>query len=709
MGTVFEGKYKIESKLGEGGMGVVYKATHIFMERAVAIKFLHGDRVKDTSTLDRFKREAMAAGRLQHPNATAVIDFGVSNENTFYLVMEYLNGRTLRERLQVDKSLSYEETARILYQVCGAVEAAHKRNIIHRDLKPDNIFLQMEDDREVVKVIDFGIAKITHSGEVTQGLTEAGMIVGTPFYMSPEQCQSDNLDTRADIYSIGVIIYEMLTGHVPFRADTAFAIALKHVGEPVPSPRETLPDMPVEVEAVILKSLEKNRLKRHQTALELADDFAKAIDYKGWVPSYITDAGPSNRSTSDGNDTGVLKGRTTGENKGTGAKTPDSPAPGVGRETSEISQVATQIGKRSNNKDQSKRKGRETGEFDLNKENNKKSGGDNKQGTLAINSPEDSVGTLALGSLKVPKTPEEVTTTQPTPPAKSPMALYAGVGIVVLLVAVVVAVKLLGGGGTPTSNTTPTPGLSPTPVATSTAANTNTSGVMIAIEGGSFKLGRDEGNDQFGNPIPPEETPANLVTVKPFYIAKYELTSREYAEFLQATGTKPPLNWKPGNEGAADLPVTGLDWNDANEYCKWRAKKEGKPYRLPTEEEWEFAARGSENRLYPWGAIWEPGIANTRELTGGTGTMLSVISQTLTKDVSPFGVIAMAGNASEWTASDAKLYPGNEAELEKGLKIAKGGNYGSGKATSAATFRLLNPPNFRDVHVGVRLAMDKTN
>src|SRR5262249_4959772 len=147
----------------------------------------------DNATLERFKREALAAGRIQHPNATAVTDFGVSSEsNIFYLVMEYLNGRSLRDRMREAGALSCEETARIITQVCGAVEAAHKRNIIHRDLKPDNVFLQMEEGVETVKVLDFGIAKTPHTGNATAGLTEAGMIVGTPYYMSPEQCQSDN-------------------------------------------------------------------------------------------------------------------------------------------------------------------------------------------------------------------------------------------------------------------------------------------------------------------------------------------------------------------------------------------------------------------------------------------------------------------------------------------------------------------------------------
>src|SRR5262249_18237214 len=179
IGTLFEGKYRIEDKLGEGGMGVVYRATHIFMERPVAIKFLHAERLTDSAAIERFKREARAAGCIQHPHATAVTDFGVANGNIFYLVMEYLEGRTLREGLRSEGRLPLVEAIRIISETCEAVEAAHKCKIIHRDLKPDNIFLQLKEGIENVKVLDFGIAKIPQSSTTAIG-PSTEIVMGTP-------------------------------------------------------------------------------------------------------------------------------------------------------------------------------------------------------------------------------------------------------------------------------------------------------------------------------------------------------------------------------------------------------------------------------------------------------------------------------------------------------------------------------------------------
>lgn len=659
-------------------MGMVYKAHHILMDRPVAIKFLHANQTADQTTLDRFRREAMASAKINHPNACAVTDFGISSDNTFYLVMEFLSGRSLRDRLKAEKRLSFAEAAKILYQICAAVEAAHRRNIVHRDLKPDNVFLQMEDGREIVKVIDFGIAKMTNTGTKTiEGLTEAGMIVGTPFYMSPEQCQSDNLGPRADLYSIGVMLFEMITGQLPFTGESPLSIALKHLSEPVPSPRKFLPDISEELEAVVMRSMAKKPDDRQESVLQLAREFGQAVKATGTGGLLTGDYESFDADTVDGTSTVGGSGRATSKLEGTETADKNSSATtamsAAGRKTTEMS-------------------GRKTKGTPSTEQN-----GPHQGGTLAMGRESTSGGTMAMGSAK-----GSVETGQDAAPAsRTPMII--GAIVIVLVVGVVAALKLSG------SNTvsTPTPSVSNTPVTN----KIDPPGTMLEIKGGSFKMGRDEGKDQFGNDIEPQETPAHPVTVKSFYIGKYEVTVREYAEFLQAEGYKPPPNWNPSAEGIGDQPVTSVDWNDAQAYCKWRSKKEGKPYRLPTDEEWEYAARGTESRLYPWGSIWEPNIVNTKELTGGTGALLPVNSQTLTKDVSPFGVIALGGNVSEWVSSDATLYPGNPNQLDPKakLKIARGGHYGSAKGTSAATTRLLNPPDFRDVHFGFRVAMDKTN
>src|SRR5947209_6601589 len=199
-------------------MGKVYTATHTAIRRLVAIKILHPDLAGDQVTLERFRREAEAAATITHPNAIVVIDFGVTHDNGMaYIVMELLEGRELRQYMSQIRWFDFKEAFNIFSQVCSAVHAAHQKGIIHRDLKPDNIYLVKSDSgTPVVKVLDFGIAKLKTLAGNNNNLTQQGTIIGTPKYMSPEQCLSDELDARSDVYSLGVILYEMLTGKPVF-------------------------------------------------------------------------------------------------------------------------------------------------------------------------------------------------------------------------------------------------------------------------------------------------------------------------------------------------------------------------------------------------------------------------------------------------------------------------------------------------------------
>lgn len=203
VGTTLEDKYRLDEKVGEGGMGTVYRATHIQMENTVAVKILHPHLASDQYAVERFRREARSAAQIRHPNAVAVTDFGVSREaGIAYLVMEFLEGESLRDKIKHVRRLDFEEAFLILSQTCSAVSAAHARHIIHRDLKPDNIWLiKTENEIEHVKVLDFGIAKLKASTD-SMNLTQKGTIVGTPYYMSPEQGRGEELDAGSDIWTI---------------------------------------------------------------------------------------------------------------------------------------------------------------------------------------------------------------------------------------------------------------------------------------------------------------------------------------------------------------------------------------------------------------------------------------------------------------------------------------------------------------------------
>lgn len=280
LGMVVDNRYKIERVLGQGAMGRVYEAYHIQLKRRTAVKVLspEGD-MNPHMVRDRFDREVQISARLEHQNIVRIHDCGILSDGMPYLAMEYLKGKDLGDILEGEGRLTWGVTRHILLQICKAMDAAHAKGIIHRDLKPGNIFLiEYEGDKYSVKILDFGIAK---SGSSTTGkvkLTQVGAIMGTPNYMSPEQAQSsENLDRRSDIYSLGVIMYEMLTGTMPFTGGSHLEILQKHVGVKPEFPRKINPDIPKAVEEIILKAMAKDPSARYQNMDEMAREINKII------------------------------------------------------------------------------------------------------------------------------------------------------------------------------------------------------------------------------------------------------------------------------------------------------------------------------------------------------------------------------------------------------------------------------------------------
>ena len=278
LGATLAGKYRIDERLNEGGMGTVYRGTHVLMDKTVAIKVLRPSLAADEKIVARFSREARAASRISHPHALSVTDFGEDESGHVFIVMEFLSGRTLKQLIRDEGPLPLPRVVDITRQIGDALNAAHQQGVVHRDLKSDNIMLVDTMAGDHAKVLDFGIAKINEpDGAVDTNLTAPNLVIGTPQYMSPEQCSQDSeIDARSDIYSLGVILYEMLVGHVPFSGDSPTMVMMKHLQDPVPSVLEERSDLPALVPRVVARAMAKVPDNRYQNVAELVEDLSIA-------------------------------------------------------------------------------------------------------------------------------------------------------------------------------------------------------------------------------------------------------------------------------------------------------------------------------------------------------------------------------------------------------------------------------------------------
>lgn len=725
IGTTLDNKYRIEEMIGEGGMGKVYRATHVHMDHTLAIKLLHPHLSSDHTAVERFRREARSAAQIHHPNAVVVTDFGVTLEKgVAYLVMEFLKGVDLRKRIEQQKQLDYDEMLLIVEQTCSALDAAHAKGIIHRDLKPDNIWLvEPEKNTKHVKVLDFGIAKLQSTTEMIK-LTQQGMIVGTPHYMSPEQCRGEELDVRSDIYSLGVIIYEMLTGRVPFQAPTPVGVVIKHAIERPSPPHELRKDIPPRLESVVLRALEKGREGRQETAGQLAQEFREALKggskaERSLETTLLNEPARLPEPQADYLNTHTVqqKSKSTERIGNHGAARPIEPdethiaAPVMADDQPddlEPQSAPTTVFAMYSVKPEAvspletphtERPHREASNPEALHQEAPQQAAPHQE---ALHQEAPHAEALPASS-RASVSPEQwllpdrsmfssasgLTGESASKLLKNGMSLaikykkplIAAVVIVVALAGAIAAIKFASGEKkAPLSNASARP--VPAPPG------------MMYVKGGSFMMGTDDSRGEY------RSKPAHPVAVGEFFCDVNEVSNDEYQEFIKKTGHSAPVHWEKGQfkPGTGKLPVVNISWLDAKAYAEWANK------RLLTEAEWEYAARGTSDTLYPWGNDWSASNANLKE--GGQNGPVAVGSYSQGK--SWCGINDMVGNVSEWVADDFKPYPsvGSTAKPNNRVKIYRGGSYLDSKNDLLLTRRVFEFPGKKQPDIGFRCAKD---
>lgn len=668
-----DARYLLERRLGQGGMGVVFQARHIFLKTSHAIKVILPDLVgNDPMLTTRFRQEALAAAAIRHQNIIAVTDFGVVRGTMPFLVMEFVRGHSLQEIMANEGAMPPQRAWEFITAIAAGVGAAHRQNIVHRDLKPLNIMVQ--DDvpiAEGVKILDFGLAKIK-SGELLGSFIQAQTsgLMGSPFYMAPEQWSDDEPDARADIYSLGVILYQMLCGEVPFKGSSIPSIMKKHLTLPPPSFQSMGVSVAPAIEAVVRHALEKELDARIDSIETFLKELHAAINSTPFVGSMReTVAMDPNRTMAS-----VVTTLNPPPSPGTTTKPP------VNNDTQFAASFEHMNGTVSG--------------MDLDAEIQK---------TPEVHDPETTHVQRAAPAPNVapPVLPRQQVERPPIERGK-PMTIDFGarkgisvlwyVGIAALLLVVTgisVSSYFLFARKSAPDGPTPTP--APTVAATAKAD-------LVAIQGGSFLMGRKSG--------PPQETPAHAVGVQSFQMDRTEVSNAEYADFVRDTRHAAPSHWAATKPpfGQELWPVVNISYDDANAFAAWRSKRDGVSYRLPTEEEWEYAARNGEQAdLYPWGPYWKENAAVLKEATPAP-----VGSRPEGKN--RWGVADLVGNVWEWTSSKTSVYPGNEGVIPDGIRdwiTIRGGCYvsdpGKSDAPVTACMRDFVPPSTRTTLLGFRL------
>jgi serine/threonine-protein kinase len=625
------GPYQIVAPLGEGGMAAVYKAYQPAMDRHVALKVLPRHLANDPAFVARFQQEVRVLARLQNPHILPVYDFGQAEGYT-YIVMPLMSSGTLSSLL-TGQPLPLQRVLTIVTQIGEALDYAHARGLVHRDVKPSNILL---DESGNCLLTDFGLAKMV---EGAAHLTTSGAIMGTPNYMSPEQGMGQKLDGRSDLYSLGVILYEMVSGRVPYNAETPMGVMIKHINDPLPPPRTLNPDLPQRVERVITKALAKDPSNRYATAGELVHDLQTAISEA--TTAQLSPASPPAPPTI--------------QHERPGNRPWAFAALGVVVVIALVGGLALL-----------------SGAF----------GRAAPTPTLALVVAE---ATRTLAPSPTPQPPTEAPTTA-APPSETPLPADTSL---------------------PTDTPVPSPTLIPTLGIGSTEVSERDGMVLLYVPEGEFTMG-STADDREAMPF---EKPAHAVTLDAFWIDRTEVTNSMYALCVVAGACRAPVSAGSetrsnyyGNPDFKDHPVIYVSWTDVKAYCEWAGR------RLPTEAEWEKAARGSDGRLYPWGnEVPGPSRTNFNRVRGDTVAVGSYAGQN--GNASFYGALDMAGNVWEWVSDwySGTYYPISPASNPQGpasgaVRVLRGGAWDSDGADVRAAARFQFGPTNRQNFIGFRCA-----
>lgn len=715
LGQLLDGRYRLIRKIGEGGMGAIYRAVHTEIVRTCAIKLLTGVSPGKDDAIARFKREARNSCRIDNVHAVTVYDFGQTDEGLLFLAMEFIDGKPLSRVISEQRVLPIERVAHITNQIAEALSAAHALPMIHRDLKPDNIMITHKGaNTDFVKVLDFGIAKAL-ADEGGENLTKTGFVLGTPVYMSPEQLLGEELDARSDIYSLAIIVYEMLSGRLPFEGDNLQAVMMKRVMTDPIRLRVAAPSLSESVEQAVMSALERNRDARTPTVEAFAAELSRGLYGSTQVMGGVV----TNQVATHG------EGSPTVQWGGSQTKVDNS--------------------------------GAFTGQSDRST-----SGGRGDDNTWAPTV----IGPAATKPLQVEPTPPQlpkqtapgrIESDQPlarpndqvvtVPERRSGKWVAFGGVLTLALIGTIVYLILPGRAtsgftlvvkGAPAGSqvfvnetrrdalavdgTLRVTGVDPGQVnvrvshegftdfmttLTGTKGEVQNceaqllpgidyGGAMVPIPAGEFEMG--------DNNHEPDERPAHPVPLPSYYIDKYEVTNAQYKTFCDETKHVYPPNppFDPDYfAGKPDYPVLGATFEDALLYARWAGK------RLATEQEWEKAASwdpvARRKRQYPWGDEFTANRANI-----GSGHPVSVTEAT--GDLSFYGVLNMAGNAFEWVDAPYKPYDGNKMSdpvFSKGEQVVRGGTFlpNSKPEEARTSYRNHLPrvfPTGKSISVGLR-------